>query len=81
MVERIKQELDTVNLTQQAFEMFGAVNSLNETISAVKQFPFMIQDEFIVAVVDFIQKEVSALQKPAFEQRLALLRTIANTQK
>jgi len=50
-------------------------------IQAVGQFPFMVQDDFMAAVVDVIQKQVPQEQRAHFEERLAWLRAIGQAMK
>jgi len=50
-------------------------------VEAVGRFQFMVQDDFMAAVADLIEKQVPAPQKPAFEQRLAWFRAIGQSMK
>jgi len=71
-------EEDPVELAFTAFQKAGSEGAMRK---AVAQYPFMGEDEFISAVVDVINQQVPAAQKPAFEQRLATLRQIVAQQK
>jgi len=64
-----------------AFEAFQKANSFDEMRRAVVQFPIMIHQGFIRTVAGIIESQVPPQFKPAFEQRLAWLRQIANRQK
>jgi hypothetical protein len=48
---------------------------------AVARFPFMTGPQFIAAVEQVIQQQVPPDLKPAFEERLATLRKMANEVK
>jgi hypothetical protein len=81
--ERARQELgmETAsqgNSAQDAFEALQAAGSLADLQAAVTRFPFMVDTEFTNAVEQVIRQQVPLEYQPAFTQRLAWLRQIAN---
>lgn len=73
--------LSQVDPTQAAFEAFQQADSPAAMRQAVVQFPFTTQPDFIAAIEQTIAQQVPPEHRPAFEQRLAWLRQIANEQQ
>jgi tetratricopeptide (TPR) repeat protein len=65
------------NAAQQAFEAFQRADSPAAMQAAVAQFPLLVEPDFIAAVAQAIAEQVPPEHRPAFEQRLAWLREIA----
>ena len=63
---------------QLAFEAFQRAASPQDIQLAVMKYPIMINQQFIQAVEEIISEQVPSDLKPAFQQRLATLRQIAN---
>lgn len=66
-----------VDPVQQAFDAFQQAGSAEAMLQAVARFPFMTQIDFIAAIEQAIAEQVLSRYQPAFEQRLAWLRQIA----
>ena len=82
----IMQTLEAAALSQGdpvpfALGAFSRASSLEQMKQAVTRFPFMVDSGFIAALVQIIVKQAPQELQPAFEQRLAWLRQIANEQK
>ena len=70
------QPLQT-NPAQAAFEAFQHAVSSQSMQVAVGQHPMLKDKQFILAIEELIAKQVPQEHKPAFEQRLAVLKQIA----
>jgi len=84
--EQVRRELgivsdSQVNPAQLAFEASQHADSLDDMRGAVARFPFMTNFDFIAAIEQTIVQQVPPEHRPAFKQRLAWLRQIADEQK
>jgi tetratricopeptide (TPR) repeat protein len=85
-IAQIRQKLGMdptpqIDPAQQAFEAFQRAGTAEEMQQAVARFPLLAQADFIAAIEQAIAQQVPQEHRPAFEQRLAWLRQIANEQK
>ncbi len=64
------------NPIQSAFESFQRAKSSLEMENAVRNYPFMVSNEFIQLVERVIKEQVPPEHKSAFEQRLQTLRQL-----
>lgn len=76
-VEQLITQLGKRQLKQSAFESFQRANSLQDMLSIVKQYPFMLDIEFIQLIERVIAEQVPSDNKFFFEERLSTLRQIA----
>ena len=65
------------NPAQQAFTAFQQTNSAEDMLSAITEYPFMTDAQFIAAVEQIITEQVPPEHKPNFQQRLEWLKQIA----
>jgi tetratricopeptide (TPR) repeat protein len=83
---QVRQVLGTdaapqVDLARLAFEAFQQADTMVVMQQAVARFPLMAEADFIAALEQAFAQRVPPEHRPAFEQRLAWLRQIADEQK
>ena len=67
------------NTGQAAFEAFQRANSADAMRQAVAQYPILITPQFIAVIERVIVTQVAPELKPAFQERLATLKRIAQS--
>jgi tetratricopeptide (TPR) repeat protein len=67
------------NPAQAAFDAFQRATSPAEMQAAVTRYPFMTEQGFLQAIEQVLKEQVQPEDRPAFQQRLAWLRQLANS--
>jgi tetratricopeptide (TPR) repeat protein len=63
-----------------SIEAFHSANNLGAMQQVVKKYPFMMDDNFIQAMEEFMKEDAPLNLKPVFEKRLVWLKQIAGKQ-
>jgi serine/threonine protein kinase len=69
---------EEIHPIQAAFEAFQRVNSPQEMLSVVKQYPFMLEIEFIQLIEKVIAEQIPLTSRRYFEERLNTLRHLTS---
>lgn len=70
-------ESNEANDAQAAFEAFQRASSRDDMQQAMQRCPFMTNPQFIAAIENIIKEKVPPQAKPAFQQRLDWLKSLA----